>query len=557
MRQRTIVVLGGAVAGLAAAARAREQDENARILLVEKGRRVGHASCGLAYHASGEVEDLADLDRERTVLFESIHGIEVATEAEAVEIAPAVRRVELRHSDDRIEEIEYDALVYALGASSSSSLVPGLEGDNVCQFRTQADLDLLVAARERGATRVAILGGGPLGVEAADGLLRAGLEVTLLERSGKLLPRFGPEASTMAREALLAMPGASVLLGVTADRAEQADGRVRSLILSNGREIETDLVIEAVGLKPHTDLLARAGARLADDDTLVIDSRAQTSLPGVFACGMCVSVTQFVNEAPVWWPQASIADKLAQVAGANAAGGDAHLVPAVGAKVIRAGEVSIGRAGLTHDEARALLPQANLHETVVHAPAREPFFPGSTPLTVSLLWDRQDGRLLGVEVGGASGVDKRVDVSACALAGGMTIDALAGLDLAYAPPYSAARDPLNVAGSVAVAEFSGLAVGVLPESAHARRQRYLMLDVRAGGSAGGQTIEGSLHLPLEILRERLSEIDPTAQVIAWDDDGRRGYLGARILRQRGWSDAAFLAGGLVSWRLRGLPVTDR
>jgi len=552
MSQRTIVVLGGALAGPTAAARAREIDEHARILLIERGERVSYAVCGLAYHLSGEVGALDELDRERGAFFQSVYQIEVWTGTEATALDPAAKTLTVRRTGQSgVSSVAWDALVVALGAASRAPDVPGLEGTNVRMLRTLDDLAAVAGALRAGGRRVTVLGGGPLGIEAADGLVRGGAEVTLVEKEASLLPRFGRQASAAARRAL-ERAGARVHTGVTVAGVETDGGRVTTLALSAGGTLKTDFVVVAVGLAPRTELLARAGARVAADGTLLVDERARTSLDGVWACGVCVSTPQALTGAPAWWPQGAIADKTAQVAGANAAGGEARLAPALGSMLLRAGDTTVGRTGLSAAEADAALGRADVGVTTVHASTHDGYFPGARTLLVQAVWQRASGRLLGVEVAGVAGVDKRIDAAAGAVAGGLTVEHLAGLDFGYAPPYSSARDPLNVVATVAAAERAGLAWPITPKLLNERGAGVQLVDVRAAGERGG-TIAGALAIPLEELRARGGELDRTRPVVAFDATGRRAYLAARILRQAGFGDVQHLAGGLASWELLGLP----
>ncbi|HEV8321556.1 MAG TPA: FAD-dependent oxidoreductase [Myxococcota bacterium] len=555
MSPRTIVVLGGALSGPTAAARARETDEHARIVLVERSRRVSYALCGLAYHLSGEVGSLDALDRERADFFEQVYRIEVWTEAEATAL-DAPRRTVTVQRGGKAEALAYDALVFALGAASRLPDLPGLEGTNVRPLRTIDDLEALASALRAGQRRVTVLGGGPIGVEAADGLVRGGAEVTLVERGPTLLPRFGRQPSAAARRALAGR--ARVHCGATVTGVETTGGAVTQLRLSTGEVVATDFVVAAIGLIPRTELLAGAGATLAADGTVVVDDRAQTSLPGVFACGVCVSAPQAVTGVPTWSPQGALADKTAQVAGANAAAGDARLAPALGSMLVRVVDTTVGRTGLSAAEADAHLGRASVGVTTVHASSHDPYFPGAAPLLLRLLWDRRNGRILGAEAAGTAGVDKRVDAAAAAVAGGLTVEDLAALDLGYAPPYASARDPLNVAAAVAAAERAGLAAPVMPRVLHercARAEALTLLDVRSAAERGtGPGLAGALAVPLEELRARAGALDATRPVVAFDGTGRRGYLAARLLAQHGLRGASYLAGGLASWTLLGLPT---
>lgn len=550
MAERTIVVLGGALSGPTAAARARETDEFARIVLVERNTRVSYATCGLAYHLSGEVKSAQELDPERKELFESAYRIEVWLQSEATALDPFSRTLTIARGE-KTEALRYDALIVALGADSPVPRVQGLSGKNVRAFRNLDDLAALKAALARGKKRVAVLGGGPMGLEAADGLLRSGAQVTVIERGAHLLPQFGLQAAAAAKAALTRK--AQLMLEADVVSAVGSKGRVERLVLADGRNVEVDAVVIAAGLRPRTSLLGRAGALLAADGTALVNDRAETSLADVYACGVCVSVPSVVTGRPVWTAQGALADKTAQVAGANAAGAALSLGPATGSMVLRVGDVVVGRAGLTLDEAKAHLGP-DLKVSTVHASSHDAWFPGAQPLLVELLWDERSRRVVGMECVGGAGVDKRVDVAATAIAGCMTLDDLAGLDLAYAPPFSTARDPINVAATVAASHARGWIRSIGPAQLHQALGKYAVLDVRPAKAFKAGTVPGAKSLPLEALRDAAAKLDKKAPLVVFCDTGRKGYLAARLLQQRGAPEVYNLGGGLSSWKLLGFPV---
>lgn len=550
MAARTIVIVGGAVSGPTAAARARELDEGARIVLLERSRDVSYAACGLAYHLSGEAPSLEALNRERADFFWDVYRVEVRTGASVVAIDAEAHVVRLKG-----EALRYGALVYAAGAESVAPTVPNLAGAaNVFRFRTLKDIEGILGRLKGGARRVAILGGGFIGVEAADGFLRYGSEVTLIERGPQILPAFTAGVAMSGANALIAA-GARVLTGADVVRAEREGRNVRALKLKGGGLIPADLVVIAAGLRPRTDLLRRAGARLLPDGSVPVDNRCLTSLPDVFACGVCVSLPHAVSDKPVWTAQAALADKTAQVAGANAAGGDVAMGPALGTAIVRAGDRTLARTGLTHAEAAAYAG-SELQSVRIHAPSCEPYFPGSTSTTIELLYHGRNGRILGAEVAAATGADKRVDVLAAAILGGLSVDRLGSLDLAYAPPYAPARDPINVAGVVAEASRQGQARAWTPTDLSAQRRSLTLVDVRSAAEHRAGTIGGALGLPLSKLRRGLRALTGKTGLVFLCDSGRLGYLAARIARQRGHAGAGYLCGGLRSWIAEGQALSQ-
>lgn len=543
MTEHRIVIVGGALAGPTAAARAREVDESASIVLLERAPSVSYAIGGLAYHLSGEVPDASALDRERASFFHANYDVDVRTGVEVSAIDARARTV-----TTATEVLAWDALVVCTGAESIVPDVPGLDGaTNVVPFRNLVHLKAIVRELARGK-RAVVIGGGHFGIEAADGLARRGASVVLVESGPRLLGSFAPGASRAAQRGLEAL-GVDVRTGTTLARATRRGARVTGLVTVSGDAIDCDLVVVAAGVRPRTGLLARAGARTLENGAVRVDEHCRTSLPDVFACGSCVAVRHAVSDDLVWLPQASIVDKTAQVAGACAAGRDAELGAVLGTTILRAGKNVVARTGL----AQSALSRAEVAR--VHPLSRDAFFPGASPIAIELAYDPRTGQLLAADAWGQDGVDKRIDVLATAIAGGLGVAELASLDLAYEAAFSSARDAVNVAGAVALETADEPGLVWSPDELAARTDAVLV-DVR---SAAERSAEGGLA---GARKSSLAEVragqDALAEapgpIVFVSRDGRAGYLAARLARARGIHDAGFLSGGLCSWEARGLPV---
>ncbi|HMX57978.1 MAG TPA: FAD-dependent oxidoreductase [Leptospiraceae bacterium] len=517
----TIVILGGAMAGPTAAARAREINENARIILIEQGTRVSYAACGLSYYLSGEVQSLEDLNHERSDFFRQVYNIEVWTETEAIRLDSIKKILTVKQSKGEMD-LSYDSLIFAAGGSSIAPLeIQGVENQTV--FRTLDDLVKIRSALDSGKKKFVILGGGPIGLEAADGLIRAGAEVTIVEKGPQILGTFGDKISRVVRGILEI--SANVITSARDESFEIHEGRITSVTV-DGRRIEADYVISAMGIVPRTDILKEAGAGIHSDGTVVINESCATTLKDVYACGVCVSVPHSGSFS--WTPQASVADKTAQVAGENAAGGDAKLASFVGSLLLRLPNMSAGRVGPSFRNL-GLAAGNRLGRAFVHAYDVEPYMPHAKPLMLELFYEKESGKVLALEAAG-SGVERRLDAAAVAIAGSLTIQQLAKLDLAYSPALGTARDALNVAATVAVQAERGRTATVEPADLQARTQDYCIVDT-------GKKARGSvhLHIPLEELRGKIEEIrsallkSGARQIACLSETGRRGHLAVRIL----------------------------
>lgn len=521
---RTIIVIGGALSGPTAAARARETDESARIILLERNTRVSYSLCGLSLYLSGEVKSLEDLNRERAEFFASVYNIEVRTGVEVTLLDAGAKTLKARSSAGE-ETLSYDALVYAAGAASLEPVgLPVVSNHSV--FRTLDDLEKIHASLSSGRKRFVILGGGPMGIEAADGLIRAGADVTIVEKSPRILPGFSTLFSRLAAEAL--GKKARILCGVLEERFEVESGEIRAVAAGTER-IETDFVISTMGVRPRNELLSSAGARIANDATVIVDEYCRTSLADVFACGVGICLP--AREGPRFLPQAAAADRSAQAAGSNAAGGSVRLEPFAGAMLLRMPDQEIGRTGVTLSEAKAAGTDAT--RVLVHVMDREPYMPGAAPAVLQLVFEKGSGRVLGLEAIGHS-LARRLDAASAAIVAGLSVHELAGLDSAYHPSSGAVRDALMVAATVASQAERGMTRFVEPADLSREAGKYLILDA---GKHAPETVH--LHIPLEELRGRISEVKDALSksgasiVAALSETGRRGHLAERILTHHG------------------------
>ncbi len=522
---KTIVILGGALAGPTAAARARELDEHARIILIERNKNVSYALCGLSYYLSGEVASMDDLNRERADFFKSVYNIEVRLQTEAMALDAKNKTVTLVNSGGN-EEMQYDTLIFAQGAASVTA--PGMpQAENTGFFRTLDDLAAIKQQLSSGKNFV-ILGGGPIGLEAADGMSRAGANVTVIEKSEDVLPGFTRSIREAARNSF----GNKVkfITNSTVEQFETKDGRITAVLTAAGR-VEADYVISAVGLLPRTELLQKAGARLNPDRSIVIDESCRTSLPDIFACGVCVSVP-FAGRSK-WMAQAAIADKTAQIAGANAAGGKMRIGPFYGSILIRLPGSVVGRTGMTWAEASEFTRNEAAVTTAIGSD-REPYIAGAGRLILKLFYDSKSEKILGAEAAGP-GAERKLDVCTTAIAGGLTVSQLSLLDLAYTPALGTARDCINIAGTVAKQSLSGLGESIDAEEMLKNPGKYLTLHTSQKAPGDAQ----QLHIPLENLRSSLDRVreafkkSGAEKVACVSATGRRAYLASRILSQAG------------------------
>ena len=494
---------------------------------------------GLTHVLSGEVETPAALNQETARFFRDAYNVDARTGVEVRKIDAKAHQLELDEGT-----LGYDRLVVATGVRSPLPVVEGLEdATNVFRFRRLADVKGILRLLDRGAKRVAILGGGYFGLEAADGFLRRKCKVTVIEKGERILGSCSATTSARVREHL-GSQGVRVMEGCAVERVSRKGRRVEALHSEEHGDVPVELVVVAAGVEPRTDLLREAGAKLLPDGSVKVDPRMATSLKDVFACGVCVSLTHAVTGERLWLPQASIADRSGQVAGANAAGGREKMGPVLGTAILRIGDLTVGRTGWTERHRRTAVAR-------VHGFDRDPFLPGARKLAMDLYYERGSGKVVGAEAIGGEGTDKRIDVVATAILGDLDVDELAGLDLAYAAPYGRARDVANAAGQVAAYARARRARAWTP--AEIEKEKPLVVDVRSAAERReGASIAAAHRIALEKLRGRIADVRKSARkrpVVFVCGTGRKGYLAARIARGSGLDAAGYLSGGTASWGL--------
>ncbi len=533
MANRKIVILGGALSGPSAAAHARETDCHAQITLLERADAISYAVGGLPYYLSGEIVERSDIAPYRAEFFRHDYDVDVRT---GVAITGFDANEHLVHTSAGV--LAYDTLIYALGAGSILPPVFGAGASNLSFLRNPAQLEQIDGWLRAGARRVAIVGGGYYGVEAADCLARRGLEVSLIERGLQLLPEFSPAAASRAAAAL-ASEGVELRVACAVEAVVREGDRIVALELG-GERLEVDIVLVTAGVRPRTAIFAAAGGEVLADGSIHVDDRCATNLDDVFATSICVSHRHAITGRSIWTAQASDADKTAQVAGANAAGGAATLGHTLATAIVRAGALQLARTGLTElgGELDAARVQLSGHSC-------DPFFRGSEPLDLTLYYAKPSGRVLGAEIVGRGGVDKRIDVLATAALAKLDLEQLAQLDLAYSPPYSMVRDLVNTAG--VVGRQAAFVRAWEPGEFTERDPNTLVFDLRSEPERDADPFAAPA-MDLAELRKQRAPLFEAKQVVFVCETGRSSYLAARTAVQLGCAGAGYLSGGLRALR---------
>lgn len=548
MRQRRIVIIGGVAGGASAAARARRVDEDAEILMLERGRYISFANCGLPYYVGGEIGDRSALLLQTPESFKARFNVDAAVEQEAVAIDRANRTVrvrDLRTGEERDEP--YTALILAPGALPIKPPLPGIDLPNVYTVRSVPDSDAIRTFVEKHqARRAVVVGAGFIGLEMVENLVRRGLEVVLVEKADQVLPPLDPEMAAFVNLALEQM-GVEVVLGDGIAAFTEQDGRAAAVRLESGRQVAGDLFVLGLGVRPDTKLAREAGLEIGPAGGIKVDAHMRTSDPHIYGAGDAVEVVNLVTGQPGLIPLAGPANKAGRVAGANAAGDSLTFPGALGTAIVRVGETVAASAGLSEKAARKAEVAVNVSYTMSGHHAD--YYPGAAQMVIKLVWEADTGRLVGAQAVGADGVDKRMDVFATAITGNLTVEDLTNLDLAYAPPFGSAKDPTIVAGmhaqNIRREQVQVITPRALTEALEEGRPLQVV-DVRAPYEYAVDGLPGAVNIPLEELRSRIVELDAARETVVYDGNGQLGYWAARILAQRGFRVSS-LTGGLVVW----------
>ena len=543
------LIIGGVAGGATAAARLRRIDEHARIVLIERGPYISFANCGLPYHLSGTIAERAQLLVTTEERFEARYRIDVRTGTEAVAIDRARHQVVLRDvASGRTVTESYDRLLLSPGAEALRPPLPGIDSPRVHTLRNIPDLDRIVRDLD-GARRAVVVGGGFIGLEVAENLRERGLRTTLVEAAAQVMAPLDEEMAAIVH-ASLRQHDIGLLLGERVERFDDTgDGVV--LYLSSGRRLRADLVVLAIGVRPETALARACALELGARGGIRVDPFLRTSDADIYAVGDAIEVEHRVSGRAALVPLAGPANRQARLAADNMAAPDdaqrRRYRGALGTAVLKVFDLAVACTGLGEDQLRA--QGIACRGSITHGASHASYYPGAQPLTLKLVWD-DAGRILGAQAIGAAGADKRIDVIAGAMHAGLDVRELAELELAYAPPFGSAKDPVNVAGYVAGNVLDGSCPMIDWRTLRARLgggAPLQLLDVRSAEEFAVGSLPGARHIALETLRARLHELDPAAPTVVFCQVGLRGYLALRVLLQHGFADVANLSGGFKTY----------
>ncbi len=549
-----IVVVGGVAAGMSTAARARRLDEHAEIVVFEKDGFVSFANCGLPYHIGEVIEDRDQLLLQTPQSLRASLDLDVRTGTEVIAIDPVRRTVLARElATGREEEVTYDRLALCPGAVPLVPPLPGVDLPGIHVLRRMADMDAIKAEVDAlgddGQPRLrhaVVIGGGYIGLEMAENLRHRGRDVTLVELADQLMPPLDREL-TSAMEAHLRANGVALHLGVGASSFARTEDRRLEVTLANGTTLVADLVVLAAGVRPNTALAQAVGVELGPRGGIKVDEHLRTNLPDVYAAGDAVEVEHTILPGAWLIPLAGPANRQGRVVADNMCGRDTTFGSVQGTGIVKVFDLTAGGAGANQRQLEAAgIPYERVQ---LHPSGHAGYYPGTAAMHLKLLFSPDGGRILGAGIVGVDGVDKRLDVLATAIKAGLTVFDLEELELAYAPPFGSAKDPVNMAGFMASNLLRGdLHLWYADRFEEEVGEGVRLIDVRGPDEYAAGHLPGAVNVPLQTLREAHVDWDRDVPVRVYCAVGFRSYLAYRILVQRGFADVATLAGGMHSYR---------
>ncbi len=539
-----IVIVGGVAGGASTAARARRLDETAEIIILEKDRYVSYANCGLPYHIGGVIADRDKLlvqTPER--LKQSLNlDVRVGQEVTAIDRANKTVTVKVLASGTTYEET-YEKLVLSLGAAPIRPPLPGIDLPQIHVLRNIPDMDGILATVKTGVQQALVIGGGYIGVEVAENLIHRGVQVHLVEMMDQIMATMDVE---MARDLQyhLEDKGVQVHLKTAAQSFAVVDDRVQAQ-LSNGATLTADLVIMAVGVRPNTALARACGLPVGPRGGLQTDKHMRTLDPDIYAVGDMVETENLVTGEPMLAALAGPANRQGRIAADNIFGHGSRYRDTQGTAIVKVFDMVGGGTGASERSLqRANIPYRKVY---LHPSSHASYYPGSATLHLKVLFSPEAGTLLGAQVVGFDGVDKRIDVLATAIRAGMTVFDLEHLELSYAPPFGSAKDPVNMAGFLGSNLLRGDHHFWYAEDFPEKTHLGTIVDVRTPHEYAEWHIPGAINVPLQVLRDRLTELPPNQPLFVYCRVGFRGYLAYRILVQSGFEHTFNLAGGVLTF----------
>ena len=539
---KDLLIIGGVAAGATAAARARRLDNEVNITLLEAGADVSFANCGLPYYIGGDIEYRSSLILASEQTFDDQYRVKVHTHTQAIGIDRMNKKVNARNTQSGEEQdYSYDSLILAQGGKPVVPPLPGVDKKHVFQLWTLEDMDAIDNyIKEREPKHAVVVGGGFIGLEMVEALAKRGMAVTLVEMAPQVMPNLEGEFAGFITKELLDY-GVELKLGKLLQAIE--DTRV---LLGDGTAVDADFVLLSVGVRPTLQLAKDAGLEIGSSGGLLVDISMRTSDPSIWAAGDMVEIAHSVHGKQVRMPLAGPANRQGRIVGENALGGSRTYKGVMGTSIVKVFEAVAGSTGMGLKAAKDAGYDADA--IVVHKSSHTAYYPGSQKVSLMLVWDRATGKVLGAQAAGRVGIDKRLDVIATAIAGGLTLEDLEELDLAYAPPFNSPNGPVNMAAFTAVNHAGDFSPSILAQDFEnfILEHEAIVIDLRDPISYAKANVRGTNNLSQNVIRDNLDRIPSGHPILLISDDGQKGHVVLRMLKGSGFDQVYNVSGGYIS-----------
>lgn len=539
---KRIVIIGAVAAGTSAAAKARRNDETAEIVLYEMDEHISYSGCGLPYYIGGRVEKLSDLTPRDAAFFKKKYRVDVLVRHQVLRIDPTTKTLVVRNMTDNTEFTDhYDVLVISTGATAVIPPIPGANGPHVFTLRNPLSAKAIRQYIEGLQPQTAVvIGSGFIGLEMVDNLVHAGLSVTLIEKLPAICPFVDPDMAPhlhqyLEKQHITVIPGATV--------SEITPSHV---ILGGSVQIPAELVILAVGIRPNTSLATACGVQLGSTGAIAVNTRMQTNIPDIYSCGDCTESYSIVDGRPLYRPLGSTANKTGRITGDAITGGNLTFRGIAGTGIFKVFEMSIAACGLSESQAR----ESGYDVVISHniKPDKPEYF-GGREMIIKAIADRKTEKLLGVQIIGYEGVDKRIDVFVTAISAGLLVSDLFHLDLAYAPPFSTTKDPVMYTGMILDNAINqGRELISAEELIEASGDGMQIIDARSEKNYLENHVDDAVHIPHESLREQMDTLDREKPVVTYCNKGVTGNAAQNILLHSGFKKVYNLSGGNTQYQ---------
>lgn len=547
MNKRTLII-GGVAGGATTATRLRRRDENREIIVFERGEYISYANCGLPYYIGDTIKSRDALLLQTPEAMKDKYNIDVRIKNEVLEIDPDAKKVIVKDlQTDKIYEESYDDLVIATGSSPLKPQIPGIDHKNIFTLWNVNDMDNIKSyINENKISSAAVIGGGFIGLEMAENLDHANLEVTLIEMQNQVMAPLDLEMANLLHENIIAN-GVDLILNDGVKAFEDVGEKIK-IILTSGQEVIVDMVVLSIGVKPNSELAAKANLALNAKKGIIVDEYLKTSADHIYAVGDVIEVDNFITKEKTMIPLAGPANKQARILADNLCGDQKKYHGSQGSAIAKVFDLNAASVGINEKQLKAMKKVKNkdYFTALINQKSHAGYYPGVTNLTLKMIFDA-DGKIYGAQIVGQDGVDKRIDTLATTIRLKGTIYDLMELELSYAPPFSSAKDPVNMLGYVAENILSHKARFIEWDEVDAlledKKDDFVILDVTEEMERMVFAIKDSYHIPLGKLRQRMNELDKSKLIIPYCAIGVRSYNAARILMQNGFKRVAILSGG--------------